>query len=80
MSDMTGDPWMDAWLKWRRAVEDNPSATTADLDAYARELKRGLPERAPSVPAALFIQGEIARLRVDPRITRSVATALWLPR
>lgn len=55
--ESTGDPWIDAYLKFRRAFLDG--ATFDELVAFAEELKRDLPHPAPPLPAAMFIHRDI---------------------
>lgn len=54
---VAGDPWIDAYMRFRRAWRDG--ATEHELTDLARELKRGLPSAVPPVPAALFIHRDI---------------------
>lgn len=45
----TGDPWIDAYLKFRAAVLGGQVETLTEVEAFALELRRGLPGTAPSV-------------------------------
>ncbi|MDQ2882800.1 MAG: hypothetical protein M3Y48_16870 [Actinomycetota bacterium] len=69
----TGDPWIDAYLKLRRAWIEQ--ASPVDLTAYARELRRDLPSLTLPPPAAMFIQNDIE----ISGITHELVTALWTP-
>jgi hypothetical protein len=73
----TGDPWIDAYLRFRRAWVDG--ATEGELADLARELRRGLPSPAPPVPAALFIHRDILITAGQKAVSRQLVTALWVP-
>lgn len=73
----TGDPWVDAYLKFRRAVLDG--GTVEELTAFAAELKRGLPPQPPPPPAAMFIHHDIIITCGTSSLPPQLATALWIP-
>ena len=54
---VTGDPWIDAYLRFRRAWLDG--ATESELADLATECRRGLPSPTPPTPAAMFIHRDI---------------------
>jgi hypothetical protein len=54
---LTGDPWIDAYLTFRRAWLDG--ATEGELADLATECRRGLPSPAPPTPTAMFIHRDI---------------------
>ena len=58
--EKTDDPWIDAYLVFRGAVLHGEFETVADVEEYAREAQRGLPPGGPSIPAAMFITGDVA--------------------
>jgi hypothetical protein len=53
----TGDPWIDAYLRFRQAYLDG--VTSDELTDFAHELKRALPGPTPLPPAAMFIHADI---------------------
>lgn len=76
-----GDPWIDAYLRFRAAVLNREVTTLAEVEAYALELRHGLPGTAPSVPAAAFITADIAITFPDwsyPRYA-NLMVDLWQP-
>lgn len=73
----TGDPWIDAYLKFRQAFLDG--ATVEELTDFAEELKRGLPAPTPPPPAAMFIQEDIIITCGAESVSMPLITALWLP-
>jgi hypothetical protein len=73
----TGDPWIDAYLRFRRAVLDG--ATIDELTAFAAELKRNLPHQAPPPPAAMFIHHDIIITCGTSSLSPQLVTALWVP-
>ena len=74
--DVTGDPWIDAYLRFRRAWLDG--ATESELTDLANECRRGLPSPSPPAPAAMFIHRDIlitaGQMAVSPQLVR----ALWV--
>lgn len=74
----TGDPWIDAYLRFREVVLAGELATRAEVEAYAAELQRGLPGGAPSTPAAMFVTADIAIAL--GKSSPELMTALWVPR
>lgn len=75
--EATGDPWIDAYLTFRRAWLDG--ATESELTDLANERRRSLPHPAPSVPAALFIHRDILITSQQNALPRQLVTALWVP-
>lgn len=75
--EVTGDPWMDAYLTFRRAWLDG--ATEGELADLAMELRHGLPNLAPPVPAAMFIHRDILITCGQRGLSRALVTALWVP-
>jgi hypothetical protein len=73
----TGDPWIDAYLTFRRAWVEGTGE--AELTELARECRRGLPSPAPPVPAALFIHHDILITSQRTTLPRQLVTALWVP-
>lgn len=73
----TGDPWIDAYLTFRRAWLDG--ATEFELTALVMELKRGLPGLAPPVPAAMFIHSDILINCGQSALPAQLVRALWVP-
>ncbi|MGH3696675.1 MAG: hypothetical protein ACRDRX_22255 [Pseudonocardiaceae bacterium] len=73
----TGDPWVDAYLRFRQAYLDG--ATTDELTDFAHELKLGLPGLTPPPPAAMFIHADIAITCGAKGVSTSLVTALWVP-
>ncbi len=73
----TGDPWLDAYLTFRRAWLDG--ATESELADLARECRRGLPSPTPLAPAALFIHRDILITSEQGALPRQLVTALWVP-
>jgi hypothetical protein len=76
-SGSTGDPWIDAYLRFRRAVLDG--ATSDELTAFAAELKRDLPAQSPPPPAAMFIHHDIIITCGTSGLSAQLVTALWVP-
>lgn len=73
-----GDPWIAAYLVFRRAVLDNEFETFADVEDYASQVTRGLPGATPSIPAAMFITADIGI--TFPERPAELMNALWVPR
>lgn len=71
----TGDPWLDAYLRFRQAYLDG--ATADELIGFADELKRDLPTPTPPPPAAMFIYADI--FITCKGISTPLVTALWVP-
>jgi hypothetical protein len=85
---IVGDPWIDAYLAFRVAVVAGEFETIAEVEEFARELKRVLPTAAPSVPAAMFITADLnialpeASSPAAPPISREIRelmVGLWKP-
>jgi hypothetical protein len=74
---VTGNPWIDAYLTFRRAWVEGVSE--AELTSLAGECRRGLPSPAPPVPAALFIHRDILITSQQNALPRQLVTALWVP-
>lgn len=74
----TDDPWIDAYLAFRKAVLNGEFETVAAVEEYAREAQRGLPGGGPSIPAAMFITGDIA-IAFAGESFPVLMTALWTP-
>ncbi|MGH3975004.1 MAG: hypothetical protein ACRDS9_16990 [Pseudonocardiaceae bacterium] len=74
---LTGDPWIDAYLTFRRAWLEG--ATEGALAELASECRRGLPSPAPPVPAALFIHRDILITVGQKALSAQLVTALWVP-
>ncbi len=74
---MTDDPWIDAYLRFRQAVLDG--ATFEELTGFAEELKRGLPNLIPPIPAAMFIYTDILITCGENSVSTPLVTALWVP-
>lgn len=74
---LTGDPWIDSYLRFRRAVLDG--ATAEELTAFADELRRDLPHPAPPPPAAMFIHQDIVITCGASHLSPQLITALWIP-
>jgi hypothetical protein len=55
--ESTGDPWIDAYIKFRQAWLDG--ATETELTNLATECRRGLPSPTLPIPAAMFIHSDI---------------------
>jgi hypothetical protein len=73
----TGDPWIDAYLRFRQAwLEGGTEGELADL---AAECRRGLPSPAPPVPAAMFIHRDILIIAGEKALSPQLVTALWVP-
>ncbi|HET9255418.1 MAG TPA: hypothetical protein VFO16_09480 [Pseudonocardiaceae bacterium] len=75
--ESTGDPWIDAYLTFRRAWVDG--ATEAELTGLASDCRRSLPSPAPPIPAALFIHHDILITSQHNALPRQLVTALWVP-
>lgn len=75
--ESTGDPWIDTYLRFRRAVLDG--ATFGELVSFAEELKRGLPHPTPPPPAAMFIHSDIIITCGSSGLSPQLVTALWIP-
>jgi hypothetical protein len=73
----TGDPWIDAYLKFRQACLDG--ATADELTGFADELKRDLPGPTPPPPAAMFIHADIVITCGVEGVSTPLVTALWVP-
>lgn len=76
--ELTGDLWIDTYLKFRRAVLDG--ATIEELTAFAEELKRDLPHPTPPPPAAMFIHRDILITCRASSLSPQLISALWVPR
>ena len=74
---LTGDPWIDAYLTFRRAWLDG--ATASELTDLATECRRGLPSPTPPVPASLFIHQDILITAGQVAVSPQLVTALWVP-
>jgi hypothetical protein len=74
----TGDPWIDAYLTFRRAWLDG--ATESELTDLATECRRGLPSPIPPVPAAMFIHADILITSRQSALPAQLVTALWVPK
>jgi hypothetical protein len=77
LGESTGDAWTDAYLTFRRAWLDG--ATELELADLAMELKRGLPDLATPVPAAMFIHSDILINSRQSALPARLVTALWVP-
>ena len=75
--DVTGDPWIDAYLTFRRAWLDG--ATEGELTDLATEYRRDLPSPAPPAPAAMFIHRDILITCRQKALPPQLVTALWMP-
>ena len=75
--ELTGDPWIDSYLIFRRAWLDG--AAEGELDDLAAECRRGLPSPTPPVPAAMFIHSDILITSQRNALPRQLVTALWVP-
>ena len=75
--ESTGDPWIDAYLTFRRAWLDG--ATKSELTDLATECRRGLPSPKPPIPAALFIHRDILITAGQRALPAQLITALWVP-
>jgi hypothetical protein len=75
--EVTGDPWIDAYLKFRQAWLDG--ATESELTDLAAECRRDLPSPTPPTPAALFIHRDIMITSEQNPLPRQLITALWVP-
>jgi len=75
--EVTGDPWIDAYLTFRRAWLDG--ATESELTDLAVECRRGLPSPTPPIPAALFIHHDILITAGQKALPPQLVTALWVP-
>jgi hypothetical protein len=73
----TGDPFIDAYLRFRQAWVDG--ATEDELTDLARECRRGLPSSALPVAAAMFIHCDILITAGQQALSPRVVTALWVP-
>jgi hypothetical protein len=73
----TGDPWIDAYLRFRQAFLDGAAAE--ELMGFAAELKRGLPTPTPPPSAALFIHSDIVITCGTEAASTALVTALWVP-
>ena len=74
---LTGDPWIDAYLTFRRAWLDG--ATEGELADLATECRRALPSPAPPASAAMFIHRDILITCGKKALPTRLATALWVP-
>jgi hypothetical protein len=75
--EVTGDPWIDAYMNFRQAWLDG--ATESELTDLATECRRGLPSPTPPIPAALFIHHDILITSQRNALPRQLVTALWVP-
>ncbi len=75
--ELTGDPWIDAYLTFRQAWR--AGATEAELAELATECRRDLPSPVPPVPAALFIHRDILITSKQQTLPARLVTALWIP-
>lgn len=75
--ELTDDPWLDAYLTFRRAWLDG--ASESELTDIANECKRGLPSPAPPAPAAMFIHRDILITSGQKASPPQLVTALWIP-
>jgi hypothetical protein len=75
--DVTGDPWIDAYLTFRRAWLDG--GTETELTDLATEARRSLPSPTPPIPAALFIHRDILITSEQGTLPHQLVTALWVP-
>lgn len=75
--ELTGDPWIDGYLRFRSAVLDG--ATIEELTAFAEELKRDLPHPTPPPPAAMFIHRDILITCRASSLSSQLVSALWVP-
>jgi hypothetical protein len=75
--EFTGDPWIDAYLRFRRAWLDG--ATENELTDLATESRRGLPSPTPPIPAALFIHRDIMITAGQMTVSPQLVTSLWVP-
>jgi hypothetical protein len=75
--EVTGDPWIDAYLTFRRAWLDG--ATESELADLARECRRGLPSPTPPIPAAMFIHSDILITSGQKALSPRLGMALWVP-
>ena len=75
--ELTGDPWIDSYLIFRRAWLDD--ATEGELADLAAECRRNLPSLTPPVPAAMFIHSDILITSQRNALPRQLVTALWVP-
>ena len=73
----TGDPWIDAYLRFRQAFLDG--ATAEELTGYAVELKQELPTPTPPPAAAMFIHADILITCGADSVSSPLVTALWVP-
>jgi hypothetical protein len=73
----TGDVWIDAYLRFRRAWLDG--ASESELADLATECRRGLPSPTPPVPAAMFIHSDILITSQRNALPRQLVRALWVP-
>ena len=72
-----GDPWIDAYLTFRRAWLDG--ATETELTDLAIECRHDLPSPVPPVPAAMFIHSDIMITAGQKALSTRLVTALWVP-
>lgn len=75
--EATGDPWIDAYLTFRRAWLDG--VTDNELAGLANECRRGLPSPGPPPPAAMFIHRDILITCGQMALPPQLVTALWVP-
>jgi hypothetical protein len=75
--ELTGDPWIDAYLAFRQAWVDG--ASERELTDLANEYRRGLPNPTPPIPAAMFIHRDILITSRQNALPRQLVTALWVP-
>jgi len=72
--DVTSDPWIDAYLRFRRAWCEG--ATESELTDLATECQRGLPSPTPPTPAAMFIHRDILITSERNALPPQLGTAL----
>lgn len=72
-----GDPWINAYLRFRRAWLDG--ATADELTDLVIECRRDLPSPTPPVPAAMLIHSDILITSQRSMLPRQLVTALWVP-
>ncbi len=75
--EVTGDPWIDAYLTFRRAWLDG--ASESELADLATECRRDLPSPAPPISSAMFIHRDIVITAGQKALSARLVTALWVP-
>lgn len=68
----TGDPWIDAYLRFRQAWLD--CATETELTDLATECRRDLPSPTPPIPAAMFIHRDIVIIAGQKAVSPPLVT------